>query len=109
MKYKGEVAPHWSNLGTQLLEEKYANKLDIIQENHRGDVERCCTEMLKHWLNVDTKASWNKLIDAAEQIGQNSVAEKIKEDIKEDEGISCLLQCCICIVIYQLFTDIAAT
>ena len=88
MKYKGEIATHWSNLGAQLLEEKHANKLDIIQENHRGDVERCCTEMFKHWLNVDTNPSWNKLIDALEQIEQNSVAEKMKEDNKEDKGIN---------------------
>ena len=88
MKYKGEVAPHWSNLGTQLLEEKYANKLKIIQKDYPVDSERCCTEMFNHWLDVDTKASWNKLIDSLEQIGQNSVAEKIKEDIKEDKGIN---------------------
>ena len=61
MKYQGGIAPHWSNLGVQLLEEKYADKLDIIQENHRGDIERCCTEMLKHWLNVDTKAMGRRL------------------------------------------------
>ena len=97
MKYQGGIAPHWRNLGVQLLQEKYTNKLDIIQENHRGDIERCCTEMLKHWLNVDTKASWDKLIDALEKIEQNSLAEKIKEDIiKEDKGIRCcrLLQAC---------------
>ena len=97
MKYQGRIAPHWSNLGVQLLQEQYADKLDIIQENHRGDIERCCTEMLKHWLNVDTKASWDKLIDALEKIGQNSLAEKIKEDIiKEDKGIRCCrsLQAC---------------
>ena len=85
MKYQGRIAPHWSNLGVQLLEEKYANKLKIIQTDYPADAERCCTEMFNHWLNVDTKASWDKLIDALEQIGQNSLAEKIKEDnIKED-------------------------
>ena len=85
MKYRGGIAPYWSNLGVHLLEEKYADKLKIIRTDFPTDSERCCTEMFNHWLNVDTKASWNKLINALEQIEQNAVAEKIKEDIiKED-------------------------
>ena len=83
MKYKGEIAPHWNYLGIQLLEEKYVHKLKIIKEDHPADTERCCTEMFKYWLDVDTKASWNKLIDALKQIAQNTLAEKIKEDISK--------------------------
>ena len=81
MKYEEKIAPHWNNLGIQLLEEKRVHKLNIIEENYRGDIERCCTEMFKYWLDVDTKASWDKLIDALERIGQNALAETIKEDV----------------------------
>ena len=81
MKYEEKIAPHWNNLGIQLLEEKYVHKLKIIKENNRGDIEKCCTEMLDYWLDVDIKASWDKLIDALECIGQNTLAERIKEDV----------------------------
>ena len=77
VKYK-EFASNWHSLGLQLLD---INQLDIIQKNYPTDTERCCTEMLKYWLNVDTEASWDKLINALEQIGQNSLAQKIKQDI----------------------------
>ena len=83
MKFKGEIAPHWSDLGIQLLEEKYVHKLKIIKKNHPADIEKCCAEMLEYWLDVDTKASWDKLIDALECIGQNALAETIIEDISK--------------------------
>ena len=80
MKYKREIAPQWSCLGKQLLENKYVNQLKIIQTDHPTDSERCCAKLFDFWLDVDTKASWNKLIDALEQIGLNALAEKIKKD-----------------------------
>ena len=81
MKYEGKIAPHWNRLGIQLLEEKDVHKLNIIKEDHPVGTEKCCTEMFKYWLDVDTKASWDKLIDTLECIGQNSLAETIKEDV----------------------------
>ena len=81
MEYEGKIAPHWNYLGIQLLQEKYVYKLKIIKENYHGDIERCCAEMFKYWLDVDTKASWDKLIDALERIEQNALAETIKEDV----------------------------
>ena len=81
MKYIGKITPQWNSLGMQLLEDKCFEKLKIIEKNYPTDSERGCTEMFMHWLNVDTEASWKKLIDALEQIGQNILAEKIKEDV----------------------------
>ena len=80
MKYNTEMAPQWSYLGIQLLEAK-DSKLDVIQRDHSGDIERCCTEMLKFWLNVDLNASWDKLIIALKQIKLNKLAENIEKDI----------------------------
>ena len=79
INYEGKVAPYWHNLGIQLLQEKHVHHLDIIQQNHLTNMERCCTEMFKYWLNVDTEASWSKLINALEQIEQISLAEKIRK------------------------------
>ena len=80
IKYK-EFAPRWYSLGLQLLEQKYIDDLDIIQANYPADTERCCTEMFKHWLNVDTEASWDKLMNTLEKTGQNTLAQKIKQDV----------------------------
>ena len=76
MKYRNKIAPHWQDLGIQLLQEKDTDKLDVIQANHPNKVEDCCDEMFQYWLEVDTEANWNKLIDALEHIHQNATAEK---------------------------------
>ena len=55
--------------------------LDFIEGNYHHDVKTCCSEMFKYWLIVDTKASWNKLIEALEMIDEIALAEKIKIDI----------------------------
>ena len=62
----------------QLLDDEQAEKLDVIQSNHRGDSEKCCTAMFKHWLKVDKTASWDKLITALKHISHVTLAEKIK-------------------------------
>lgn len=80
-KYRGKFAPHWCVLGTQLLEEKYISQLDVIERNNPNDAESSCYKMFKYWLEVDIKASWNKLIDALEEIGQNTLADEMKQDI----------------------------
>ena len=55
--------------------------LDTIEGSHGHDIKTCCTEMFNYWLRVDTKASWNKLIEALEMIDEIALAEKIKIDI----------------------------
>ena len=75
-RYRDDISPYWRDLGLQLLQEEYTNKLNVIQANHRTKVEDCCDEMFQLWLAVDTKASWDKLIDALEHIHQNALAKK---------------------------------
>ena len=79
---RDKVAPHWQDFGTQLLENECNEQLDIIEKNHPGDVQRCCTEMFKYWLRVDTDATWNKLTDALEVIGQKVLAKNVKDIVK---------------------------
>ena len=55
--------------------------LNVIEKNHPHDVQRCCSEMLDLWLRTDTKASWNPLILALEQISQNAIAAKIENKL----------------------------
>ena len=73
-----DVAPQWYNLGIQLLNAEQAKKLDIIQTDYPGNSEKCCTALFKYWFQVDTTASWNKLIIALNHIGQEVLANTIK-------------------------------
>ena len=80
MKYRINIAPHWQDLGMQLLPEKYTDKINVIKADHDNKVEDCCHEMFQYWLQVDTEANWKKLIDALEHIQQNAIAAKVKKD-----------------------------
>ena len=80
MKYWDKIAPYWRKLGIELLQEEYTDKLNVIQADHPNKVEDCCYKMFQYWLEVDTEANWNKLINALERIHQNATAKKIRED-----------------------------
>ena len=75
---RDEIAPTWHDFGKQLLKDEYVDRLDEIEKSHPGDMERCCTEMFKYWLEVDSEANWNKLTDALKQTGQNAIAAKVE-------------------------------
>ena len=75
------IAVFWEDLGFELLNEKQCVMLEIIKQNHYIDVRVCGTQMLRYWLEVDTKASWNRLIKALEEIHQESMVMYIKTDI----------------------------
>ena len=79
-KVRNGIAVCWESLGFELLNEKQCVMLEIIKRNDR-DIRECCTQMLRYWLEVDTKASWNKLITALQVIHQESMAMFIKKEI----------------------------
>ena len=81
---RDKVAPKWYDLGVQLLSSEQSVKLDIIKEDHPANTSMCCTELFKYWLDVDTDASWNKLIAALEQIEQNTLVENIRRNVLKD-------------------------
>ena len=76
------VAPCWYDFGVELLQNEYIDQLNIIEKNHPGDVQKCCTEMFKYWLQIDTEATWNKLIDALKEIRKNELAKKVENVIE---------------------------
>ena len=65
----------------ELLNQKQCVMLGIIKEDNHGHVQKCCTQMFMYWLRVDTEASWNKLIAALKEIGQDFLAACIIKDI----------------------------
>ena len=60
-----------------MLPEDIHNKLDIIKMDNPKDARTCCKEMFKQWLEVDSTASWDKLIDGLRQINKRYLAETI--------------------------------
>ena len=78
---RDKVAPKWYDLGVELLSSEQSVKLNIIKEDHPADTSKRCTELFNYWLDVDTDASWNKLIAALEHIGEGVLAENIRRNI----------------------------
>ena len=74
-----DVAPQWYDLGMQLLNAEQAKKLNVIQSDHPGDSEKCCTALFNYWLQVDITASWDKLIMALMHIRKDVLADTIKK------------------------------
>ena len=83
---RDQVATEWHDLGVQLLPDNLQVQLGITRNNNPGDVKMCCTEMFEYWLQVDTTASWNKLIEALRRINKNHLAGNIGRQILQ--GIS---------------------
>jgi len=59
-----QVAPHWYDIGIQLLSEDQESHLDVIQANHVTDQIKCCKEMFWYWLKTHPKASWQQLVES---------------------------------------------
>ena len=60
---------HWKQIGIELQLQSWA--LDNIEVNYASyprKIERCCMEMITHWLNVDDTATWAKLLNAIDEI-----------------------------------------
>ena len=68
---------HWHTLGVKLGLENH--ELSIIEENHRGDVERCRTEMLGCWLNNATTPTWEAVAEALDMMNEHGVADTIRK------------------------------
>ena len=58
------VAPHWYEIGIQLLNEDQESHLDVIKANHGHDKITSCTEMFWLWLKSHPNASWHELIES---------------------------------------------
>ena len=78
------VATKWYSLGLQLLDPKYENELNTIEEDTRNTAT-CCRKMFSKWLNTDEHASWNKLIEALRIVQLNTVANDIEQLLLQGE------------------------
>ena len=76
-----EIGPSWYDLGVELLGKKHVKKLDVIKSNNQTNIESCCTEMFKFWLQTDIKVSWTKLVGAlrSKVLQYNVLADELEK------------------------------
>ncbi len=72
----------WETLGAGLGIKPY--KLQAIERNKRGDTAQCKLAMFDVWLRSDTNASWEKLIEALREMGDDY--NIIRENIESKYG-----------------------
>ena len=62
----------WSRLGLALKLDSY--DLDIIEKDFRGDTRKQTCKMFDHWLRTQPDASYEQLIKALHEVGDETAA-----------------------------------
>ena len=71
-----KLVSDWHLLGIYL--DLKIHQLHTIERNHRGDDERCKTEMLNCWLDNTIAPTWEAVVKALGQMEQGRVADEIQ-------------------------------
>ena len=67
--------------------------LKLIEQNHKGDQEKCCTEMLQNWLNGkqdcgDCPRTWDAFLPKVQSaVGTEAIEFIRREILKWDEDV----------------------
>ena len=77
-----DMAPNWYDLGAVLLEERQERQLRVIESTYGSNVKRCCSAMLRYWLDKQPEATWHQLVTALRSPGVDldAVASHIEEN-----------------------------
>ena len=71
------------------------SQLRKIESNHQKDSDRCKLEMLQYWLDSNSDAAWNEIVQALEKTDQPALATQIKHNYLESATVveqeSCVL------------------
>ena len=82
------IAVPWYALGLELGAKDYT--LDLIQQSHKDDHEKCCREMLLNWLlgkqdSGNCPRTWNDLLRVIESVAGSKTCAFIKEILNLEE------------------------
>ena len=75
-----KYAAQWRVIGTLLGLER--TRLDIIDHDRHHRAEDCCNAVWEEWLDMDTTASWCKVIEAIESPAAVSAALQLENSTK---------------------------
>ena len=86
------IAVAWYNVGLKLGAKDFT--LNIIEQDHKGDQEKCCRVMLQKWLNArqdcgDCPRTWDALLPVVQNVVGCQASAFIKKEIlnwKVEEG-----------------------
>ena len=73
------VTGKWYDIGLELLDSNTV-ALDEINVQYSSDINKCCTEMFKKWLQYNHEANWDQLVSVLSEVGLNTAAENIKSE-----------------------------
>ena len=64
-------AKHWKQIGTELqLDDRALSIIEANKAPYPNRVELCCREMITQWLEIDTTATWMKLLNAIDEVSK---------------------------------------
>ena len=79
-----DYAAHWRAIGTHLGLQK--GLLDTIDHDNHHRAEDCCNAVWEEWFDMDTTASWSKVIEAIELPAVVSVVPVHKDAVLSDDS-----------------------
>ena len=82
MRHETGVTVKWYDIGVELLSGNIV-ALDEIQAKYSSDVNKCCTEMFKKWLQHNPVANWDQLASVLSEVKLNTAAENIKGEFTD--------------------------
>lgn len=72
------AAVKWREIGTYLVDDKYVQQLNLIEDDHPNNKKECCDQMFRFWLNeYDQAATWRKLLNALKDVHLNTLAGEV--------------------------------
>ena len=81
----------WNRLGLALKLNSY--DLNIIEQDNRGDTRKQTLKMFEHWLKTQPDASYEQLIKALREVGDETVVNSLS--IKHGKRIASSRACSI--------------
>ena len=85
-----DMATNWYELGAILLEERQEAQLKIIESTHGSNVKKCCSAMLRYWIDKHPEATWHQLVTALRSPGVDldAVASSIERNFSSKNYLS---------------------
>ena len=91
MRHEAGVTAEWYDIGVELLDGNIV-ALDEIKIRYSSDVNKCCTEMFKKWLQYNPEADWDQLASVLSEVGLTTAAKNIKSKFaNKDYGCGCYI------------------